>query len=196
MFQTLIVQPIFNLLAIIYALIPGHNFGLAIIIFTILVRLAMWPLVKRQLHQTKAMRKLQPELKRIKASAKGNRQQESLMMMELYRERGINPFASLGPLLIQLPIFIGLYGCLRKIVTDPKSLVEFSYPFVQHLGWMEQLAHDIKQFDETLLGIVDLTRGAITEQGFYLPAFIIVLPRVCARSCAKQGRASRQSSLT
>ncbi|MDB5186360.1 MAG: putative 60 kDa inner rane insertion protein, partial [Candidatus Saccharibacteria bacterium] len=60
MFDTLIVEPLFNLLVIIYALIPGHNFGLAIIIFTILVRLLMWPLVKKQLHHAKEMRKLQP----------------------------------------------------------------------------------------------------------------------------------------
>ena len=66
MFTTFIVQPIFNLLVFIYALIPGHNFGLAIILFTVVVRLLMWPLVKKQLHQAKAMRKLQPELKKIK----------------------------------------------------------------------------------------------------------------------------------
>ena len=69
MFQTIIVQPIFNLLVLIYALIPGHNFGLAIIIFTILMRLLMWPLVKKQLHHANAMRRLQPELKKIKAAA-------------------------------------------------------------------------------------------------------------------------------
>ena len=56
MFTTLVVQPIFNLFALIYALLPGHNFGLAIIIFTIIVRLLMWPLVKRQLRQTKITR--------------------------------------------------------------------------------------------------------------------------------------------
>src|SRR3546814_9595492 len=94
MFDTLIVQPIFNVLVVIYALIPGHNFGLAIIIFTIFARLAMWPLVKKQLHQSKAMRALQPELTKIKKAAKGNKKQESMMMMELYRERGINPLRS------------------------------------------------------------------------------------------------------
>jgi YidC/Oxa1 family membrane protein insertase len=56
-FTTLIVQPIFNLLVLIYALLPGHNFGLAIILFTIVVRLLLWPLVKKQLHQAKAMRR-------------------------------------------------------------------------------------------------------------------------------------------
>jgi len=81
MFQALIVKPIFNLLVLIYAVLPGHNFGLAIIIFTIIVRFLMWPLVKKQLHQTKAMRDLQPELKKIKQASKGDKQKESLLMM-------------------------------------------------------------------------------------------------------------------
>src|SRR5476651_1890238 len=116
MFTTLIVQPIFNLLVLIYALLPGHNFGLSIIIFTIVIRLLLWPLVKKQLHQAKAMRKLQPELKRIKAQTKGDKQKESTMVMELYKEKGINPFSSIGIVLLQLPIFIGLYSGLRRIV--------------------------------------------------------------------------------
>lgn len=174
MFTTIVVQPIFNVLVLIYALIPGHNFGLAVILFTIVIRLLMWPLVKKQLHQTKAMRSLQPELKKIKAAAKGNRQQESLMMMELYRERGINPFASLGPLLLQLPIFIGLYSGLRRVVEDPQQLISFSYPSLQHLSWMEQLATNIKQFDETLFGVVDLTKSALGAHGIYWPAMFIV----------------------
>lgn len=178
MFTTLIVQPIFNLLVLIYALIPGHNFGLAIILFTVLVRLLMWPLVKKQLHQAKAMRKLQPELKKIKKAAKGNRQQESMLMMELYRERGINPFASLGPILLQLPIFIGLYSGLRRVVDNPQQLVDFAYPAIQNLGWMEQLASNIHKFDETLFGIVDLTRGALSSSGVYWPAMLIVVASV------------------
>lgn len=178
MFTTLIVQPIFNLLSLIYAIIPGHNFGLAIVLFTIVVRLLMWPLVKKQLHQVKAMRKLQPELKRIKKAAKGNRQQESMMMLELYRERGINPFASLLPLLIQLPIFIGLYSGLQRVVKDPQEIINFSYPFVQNTAWMQQLATDIKQFDETLFGVVDLTQAAISSNGLYWPAMLIVVASV------------------
>src|SRR5687767_5623927 len=102
MFTTLIVQPIFNLLVLIYALLPGHNFGLAIILFTIVIRLLMWPLVKKQLHHAKAMRELQPEMKRIKQAAKGNRQQESMMIMELYKERQVNPFSSIGLIIIQI----------------------------------------------------------------------------------------------
>jgi YidC/Oxa1 family membrane protein insertase len=173
-FDTLIVQPIFNLLVVIYALIPGHNFGLAIIIFTIIVRLLMWPLVKKQLHQVKVMRQIQPELKRIKKAANGNRQQESLMMMELYKERGISPFGTIGILLLQIPILLGLYSGLQRVLKDPEQLVSFAYPFLQHLPWLETLARDVKQFDATLFGIVDLTRPALGPLGFYLAAMLIV----------------------
>lgn len=175
MFETFIVQPIFNLLAIVYALIPGHNFGIAIIIFTIIIRLLMWPVVKKQLHQARAMRKLQPEIKQIKKDAKGDRQKESTMLMELYKERGINPFASLVPLLIQLPIFIGLYIGLKKVVDNPQQIIDFSYGFVQNLPFMKDLATNINQFDETLFGIVDLSKPALGPEGLYIPAFIIVL---------------------
>src|ERR1700759_4864375 len=135
MFTTIIVQPIFNLLVLIYAILPGHNFGLAIIIFTVLIRLLMWPLVKKQINQAKAMRELTPELKKIKAAAKGDRQKESQMTMELYKEREINPFASIGILLVQLPILIGLYSGLRRITSNPHELITFSYPFIHNLPW-------------------------------------------------------------
>src|SRR5471032_2049085 len=94
MFTALIVKPIFNLLVLVYALLPGHNFGLALIIFTIVIRLLLWPMLKKQLHQAKAMRGLQPEIKKVKAAAKGDRAKESKLLMELYKERGINPFAT------------------------------------------------------------------------------------------------------
>src|SRR5688500_11457516 len=104
MFEILIVKPLFNLLVFIYALLPGHNFGLSIVLFTVLIRFLMWPLIKKQLHHTKAMRALQPEIKRIKQATKGNRQKESMMIMELYKERGISPFGSIGILIVQLII--------------------------------------------------------------------------------------------
>jgi YidC/Oxa1 family membrane protein insertase len=175
MFTTFIVQPIFNLLVLIYALIPGHNFGLAIILFTIIIRLLLWPLVKKQLHQTKMMRALQPELKRIKKEAKGNKQQESMMLMELYKERGINPLSTLPTLIVQFIVLIGLYSGLRKVIDDPDSLVNFAYPALQHLPWMQQLGHNIHMFDNTLFGLVDLSRSALSPKGTYWPAMLIVL---------------------
>ncbi len=175
MFTHLIVQPIFNLLVLIYAVLPGHNFGLSVIIFTIIVRLLMWPLIRRQLRQTKLMRKLQPELKRIKQDAKGDRQKESLMMMELYKERGVNPLATIPILIVQFIILIGLYSGLRKVISDPKHIVDFAYPALQHLGWIQHLAHHAKDFDNTLFGLVDLSRSALGPKGTYIPAMVLVI---------------------
>jgi YidC/Oxa1 family membrane protein insertase len=174
MFTTFIIQPVFNLLVLIYALLPGHNFGLAIIIFTVLVRLLMWPLVKKQLHQAKAMRELQPELQRIKKEAKGDKQKESVMVMELYKEKGINPFSSLGLVILQLPIFIALYSGLHRIVKDPHQIITFSYSWVHNLSWMKELAPNISKFDATLFRVVDLTRPALNKGKIYWPAMLIV----------------------
>jgi YidC/Oxa1 family membrane protein insertase len=174
-FTTFIVQPIFNLLVLIYNIIPGHNFGLAIILFTVVVRLLMWPLVKKQLHQTKMMRKLQPELKEIKKKANGDKRQEQAMMMELYKERGVSLFATFRIMLIQLPILFGLYLGLRKILDDPQHLVTFSYPWIQDFSWMQELAKNIKNFDETLFGLVNLTRPALGNGGVYWPAMVLVI---------------------
>lgn len=186
MFTTFIAQPIFNLLVAIYALLPGHNLGLAIIIFTIIIRLLLWPLVKKQLHQTKIMRRVQPELKKIKAKTKGNRQLEAQMTMELYKERGIKPMASIGVLLLQLPILLGLYQGLVKLIDDPRQIYEFAYPFLQNLSWMQHISQNIADFDETLFGLVDLTRSVFSS-GFYWPALILV-----AASAIVQFYASKQ----
>jgi YidC/Oxa1 family membrane protein insertase len=176
MFTTLIVQPIFNVLTLIYALIPGHNFGIAIILFTILTRMALYPMVKKQLRHTKAMRELQPEIKKIKAKTKGNKQQESVLMMELYKEREIKPIAYMGLMILQIVLFFALFSGLNRVVNDPQQIYDFSYPFVQNLPQMQELNQDITQFDNTLFGVIDLGRAAIdSDTGFYFPAFMLVL---------------------
>lgn len=176
MFQTFIVQPLFNLLALIYALIPGHNFGLALIIFTIVIRMLMWPLLKKQLHHAKAMRELQPEIKKIKQATKGDRQKESTMIMELYKERQISPFGSLGIILVQFVVLIGLYSGLRKVVDNPQAILDFTYSWVANLPWMKTLAQNISQFDATLFGVIDLSKPAISKSGaVYVPALLLVI---------------------
>ena len=190
-FTTVIEQPIFNLLVLIYAIIPGHNFGLAIIIFTIIIRLLLWPLVKKQLHQAKAMRKLQPELKRLKQEAKGNKQKESAMVMALYKEHGVSPFGSIGILILQLPILIALYSGLRRVIGNPHQIISFAYPVLQHLPWMHHLAANIHSFDSTLFGIVDLSKVAVSNAGIYWPAMVL-----CLGSAAVQYYQSKQLMAT
>lgn len=177
MFEVLLVKPIFNLLVLIYALLPGHNFGLAIILFTLVVRLLMWPLVKKQLRQTKVMRAMQPELKRIKKAAKGNRQQESLMMMQLYKERGVSPFSTIGTMIIQIIIVIALYSGLTRVVNNPQAILDNAYSWAHDLAWLQHLSGDISQFskDNNLFGVVDLSRAALPKGGgIYWPAMVLV----------------------
>ncbi len=174
MFDVLIVQPVFNLLVLIIALIPGHNFGLAVILFTIIIRLLLWPLIKKQLHQAKLMRKIRPELKRISQEAKGDRQKQALLQMELYKERGINPLKSIGVVLLQLPILIGLYVGLQRVIRDPNELLNFAYEPLRDLPWMQRLADNINNFDVSLFGLVDLSQAAVSSNGLYLPALAIV----------------------
>ncbi len=175
MFTTLFVQPIFNILVFIYAIIPYHNFGLALIIFTVLSRFALWPLLKKQLHQAKAMQKIQPELKKIKQATKGDKQKEQTMMMELYKERGINPFGQIGLLIVQLPLFFAIYGSVNKLVQHREELFSFSYSWVRDLPWMKELAADPSKFDNSLFGLMDLSRAAFGNGSIYFPAVLIVL---------------------
>src|SRR4051812_48183656 len=151
MFNTILVQPIFNLLVTIYAFVG--DFGIAIIVLTILIRLALWPLVTRQLHSQKALQELQPELKRIKSEAKGDKQLEGKLTMELYKEREINPFASFLPLLIQLPIFFALFIVLRNIV-KPGEIEKLAYDFVKQLPAVADIIKNNAAFHPTFLGLI------------------------------------------
>ena len=130
----LIFKPIVNILFVIFNLV--HDFGLAIIIFTVLVKLLMWPLMKRQLNQTKLVRKLQPELTQIKKNCQGNKQLESLQTMDLYKRYNVKPFASIATLFIQLPIFIAIFTAIRVVATPDltNNLASQAYAVVAYEG--------------------------------------------------------------
>lgn len=157
MFQTLLVQPLFNLLAFIYAVLPIHDFGIAIIVLTIIVRIILWPVVNKQLHSQKVMQDIGPEANRLKAQAKGDKQKEAALLMELYKEKGVSPFSSIVPLLIQLPVFIALFVVLRDIV-KPGEFERLGYDFVKNLGPIKEILTDQSNFHPTLLGIFDLSQ--------------------------------------
>ena len=173
-FDLIIVQPIFNILIGIYSLIPGGDFGVALIIFTILVRLCLWPLVKKQLHQTKAMQKMQPELAKIKVAAKGNKQTESMMMMELYKKHDVSPFRSIGILFIQLPIFIALYQVIVMFTTQRNLVDKFTYDFMKGLEPVKELIAHPENFNENLFGFIDLTKVAISGSGINWILLVLV----------------------
>ena len=177
-FDLLIVQPVFNLLMGLYAIVPGGDFGISIILFTIIVRFALYPLLKRQLHQTKMMHKLQPELKKIKARNKGNRQAEGAAMMELYKKHDVSPFRSIGILLIQLPIFIALYRVIQIFTQQRNDIDKFTYDFMRQLEPVEAIIRHPEQFHERLFGFIDLTTSAFTHGKINI--FVIVIALIAA----------------
>lgn len=150
----IIVRPITNILFLIYGLVG--DFGVAIILFTVLVKILMWPLIKRQLHQTRLMRKIQPQLAEIKKNCNGNRQLESMQMLDLYKRNNIKPFRSVLTLIIQLPIFIALYTAVRVMVlptpTDNLSIRAYA-PVAQ----MERIDDVIQKQDAYLNQPADTT---------------------------------------
>lgn len=130
----IIVRPIVNIQFEIFNLV--HDFGLAIIIFALLVKLCMWPLTVKQLKQTRLMRKIQPELTQIRKNCNGNKQLESLQTMDLYKRYNIKPFSSIVTLLIQLPIFIAIFSAIRVIATPmpQDNLTNRAYDIVAYEG--------------------------------------------------------------
>lgn len=135
MWETLIINPMLNTLLLIYSWV-GHNFGLAVILFTILVRLITHPLTAKQLKSSAAMQEMQKSKKwqDIQKKYKDDKEKLQQEQMKLYQEMGVNPFSSCLPILVQFPIMIGLYqAIMRALAVTPTQLLDLSrhiYPFV------------------------------------------------------------------
>lgn len=109
MWQTLIVDPMTNILLLIYSVLG--NFGIAIILFTILIRVATSPLMAKQIKSSQKMQEINQskEWQEIQKKHKGDREKLSAEQMKLYKELGYNPMSGCLPTLIQFPVIIGLY---------------------------------------------------------------------------------------
>ena len=126
LFNNVLIDPMVNILAGLYTVLFS-SFGLSIIFFTIIVRLLTLPLQLKMTSQMKAMQGLQPRMREIQTRYSKDPQKRSQEVMRLYREAGVNPLGCLGPMFIQLPIWIGLYQALLKSLgTTPDHLVGLS----------------------------------------------------------------------
>ena len=110
MWESLIIEPFITALLFIYDLI-GENIGLAIILFTVIVKLITWPLMSKQIKSSKALQEMQsdPEWIEIQKKYKNDKDKLAQEQMSFYKKKNISPFASCLPTLIQFPIIIGLY---------------------------------------------------------------------------------------
>ena len=126
LWNDVIVRPMVNGLVLLYWIF-FNNFGLSIIVFTVIVRAAMVPLTVRQARQMKAMASLQPKMKEIQERHRNDKARVSQETMRLYKEQGVNPLGCLGPIIIQFPIFIGLLYALRGTLTStPENLANLA----------------------------------------------------------------------
>lgn len=149
MFHTFFYEPVYNLLVLVLTFVPLHDVGTAIVVVTLIVKVFLLPLNLSALRTQYMMKKVEPEMKRIKELQKTDPQKASKDMIELYKKESINPFSSLFVMILQIPIFFALYFVFSKgLFNDPKSI----YSFVVFPDTLHDLAFGL--FDVTKKNIV------------------------------------------
>ncbi len=152
-FNIIIYQPLFNALIFLYEHLPIMDFGVAVIALTVLIRLVLYPLGTQGIKAQKALSEIQPKMKEIQEKYKNDREKQGKEMMLLYKKEKINPLAGCLPILIQLPIIIGIYQVFR-VFQDGLSATELEvlYSFIpspEIIG------------NPSFLGIIDLASSNI-----------------------------------
>ncbi len=125
---SVVIDLMTNVLIFIYSMV-GHNFGIAIILFTVVIRLITWPLNAQQMKSAKAMQELQNDKEWIAAQKKYAKDREKLAQEQfrIQRERGVNPFSSCLPMLIQFPILFALIPAITYAIgSTPLSMLKLS----------------------------------------------------------------------
>jgi YidC/Oxa1 family membrane protein insertase len=148
MFTSIIVQPLYNVL-VGFTTLSG-DMGVGIVLMTIAIRLVLYPLSHKTIASQQVMQEIQPKLKELQTKHKGDRETLGRATMELYKEHKVNPFASCLPLLIQMPILIGIFWALQEAVLGTESL-SLLYAFMVHPAVLEP----------TMLGLINLAVPSI-----------------------------------
>lgn len=145
-FNIILYQPLLNLLILLYVYFPGHDFGVAVILLTLILRLILHPSSKKAIISQKALSSLQPKIKEIQSRFKNDKTQQTKAIMELYKKEKISPMSGCLPILLQLPILIALYQVFLRGF-GPETLGASLYSFVPNPG----------EFIPGFLGLINLT---------------------------------------
>lgn len=148
MYNTFIFQPLYNGLVGVMDIFPWADVGLAVIIFTIIVKLALFHLSKASILTQVRMKEIEPEANKLKAQYANDKQAQALKIMELYKTKGIKPFSGILLLIIQLPILLALLSVFYKII--PTIHPEYLYSFVS-----------VPIVKTHFLGLIDLTKPGL-----------------------------------
>ena len=126
-YTEIIYRPLLNGLVFIYTILPYHDLGLSILVLTAFVRLLLHPALAQTIRSQQAITRLQPRLREIQSRFKDNKEEQARRTMALYREEGVHPLSGCLPLLVQLPVLIGLYQVFWKGIAlqDPSLLYSF-----------------------------------------------------------------------
>jgi len=148
-FNAILYRPIFNGLIFLYDIIPGHDLGIAIIVLTILIRLALFPLFQKSIKAQKEINVLQPKIKEIQEKYKKDKERQARELMALYKKHKVNPMSGCLPVLLQLPVFIAFIRVLQAgIKTENLGLLYSFVPNPQTINFM-------------FLGIIDLAKANV-----------------------------------
>ena len=147
-FNELGYRPLYNLLIFVYNVFPLADFGIAIIIVTIIIKIILIPLSRKQIESQKKMQELQPRIKEIQEKHKNDKEKQSRAMLELYKEKKTNPLSGCLPMIVQLIFLIAIYRILFNI-SQSGLIVEANnlYSFISNPG----------QINHSFLGIIDLS---------------------------------------
>ena len=145
-YNLFLFQPVFNALIWLTQNVPGRDFGVAVILLTIAIRLASYPLGAKAVKAQKKLVELQPKMKEVQEKFKGNAEEQRKAMSALFKKAQINPFASFAPFLIQIPIFIVLYQIFSQGLDLDSERFTLLYSFIE----------TPEQLSTLFFGIVDL----------------------------------------
>jgi YidC/Oxa1 family membrane protein insertase len=139
-FHLVIYQPVYNVLVFFYDTIPGHDFGVAIIMTTLMIKVLFIPLSRKQIESQKKMQELQPMIKELQKKHKDDKEKQTKAIMELYREHKANPFSGCLPLIVQLIVLIAIYRVIINI-SQANFVIQGAdlYAFVQNPGTVNHL---------------------------------------------------------
>ena len=157
-FNEIFYRPILNALILIYERIAFHDFGIALILLTILIRLLLAPFFHRGARDQAIINVLAPKIKEIQKTHKDNREHQAKALMNLYREHRVNPFSGFLLLLIQLPVLIALYHVVWNGFSE--VLVPMLYSFTPNPGTINYLFLNIVDLQGKNMALVILAAAA------------------------------------
>jgi YidC/Oxa1 family membrane protein insertase len=161
LYNLFIYQPLLNLLIFLYETVAFHDFGVAIILVTIIVRLLLYPLFYKVMHHQTIIQHLEPHKKKIEELHAKDKEKQMQELMALYKEHGVNPFVPLLISLLQLPVFIAVFHIFSLGPTTDFS--PSLYGFIPHPG----------ELNASFLGLINLRSKSILLLG--LAAFAIYM---------------------